>query len=148
MDFHGMIPRRDEAHIAEDTARRRGDAEKVATAASPFVVVKGIEAYSRYQKDYELALMAEWIWSLSPWLRPLVSSVFCDSKAQWTFTITCRHGNPAKWQDWYAILAESLDSVCVERVGGHNGIYVNDHRERELYMLDPEWFGPPGRDDQ
>lgn len=140
MDFGRMVARRREAEIEADAAYFRGDREKVATAKSPFVVVKGIEAHSRYQKEHELALMVEWIWALSPWVRPLVSSVFCDSKAQWTFTITCRQGNPTKWHDWYAIAAETLDHVCVNRVGGHNGIYVNDHRARELYTLDPEWI--------
>ena len=105
------------------------------------MVLKGIEVISRHQKAGEIAVMTEWVWALSPDLRPAVASVFCDSKAEWTFTITCRCAEaPGVWADWYGVLAEVLDRICIERGGGHNGITVEGPAGEYLYDLEPVWL--------
>lgn len=113
------------------------------TAPAVTRVLKGIEIISRYSDAEEEAVMSDWVWALPPWARPLISSVFCDSQCGALFTITCREGDPRQWCEWYGLLAEVMDTIAIARLGGHNGVIVENGRGEYLYDLEPEWLDEP-----
>ncbi|HEX7759699.1 MAG TPA: hypothetical protein VF459_09365 [Caulobacteraceae bacterium] len=123
------VPRHEPEVIAAEARRHwDGDPEKVATTALRSLRVAGVELSSRYDKAHEYETMAAMVEGLAPDLRPLIKSIFCDSKAAAAYSVAlhaCLDGQAVE-------IALQLEQVCLDRDGGHNGLYLEGPEPRQL----------------
>jgi hypothetical protein len=134
-----VIPRH-APEVVEALARKYyfGDDEKVPTTTIRELIVAGVQITSRYQKAHELELMRTLIMALPPRLASAVRSIWCDSKANYCFSIVLRC--------WNRTIAELIGN-CIEetlrnvRPFGHNGIDIgaDEKRASPSIYLDPKW---------
>jgi len=94
-----------------------------------------IDIASRHGYAHERYMMAV-VLRMMPWqVRAPIKSVFCDSKASWSVTITLH--------SWDASEAEAIgclfESGMVEENHGHNGILVTDGSDDHRYFIEPHW---------
>ena len=128
---------------AEAAKKWHGCDDKVATTSTQDFLFEGVKICSRYRKADEYELMVEMIAALPAKLRGFVQSIFCDSKATYTFSVTMRSWN----QTWAQEIGQRLATVALAHNGGHNGIDVAaardsgdifGDRDRQIW-LDPDW---------
>lgn len=137
------VPRHEpEVILAAANRYWRGDAEKVADTSIKVAVEKGVEITSRYQKANEVFVMTAMVDALSESLSTYVLTLFCDSKASHTYSVTIKSWN----KDIALEIARRFESVAVAMRGGHNGICVAVHSDKSMFGdhdrrvdLDPEW---------
>lgn len=129
-----VVPRLELAAIEAEAKKRRGDHEKVATTPIRKMDVEGVSIASRYNKADEFDSMAGMVRGVNEHLRPLIKSIFCDSKATATYSIELK---PCSHRQARAI-ADQLDEDCRKHDGGHNGIYVEGASGGRL-DVDPWW---------
>lgn len=110
--------------------------EKVATTALKNAVVGGVDLSSRYGKAAELELMAKVVMALLPSDRSMLETIFCDSKATCSFSVTMTPAPEAEVRR----VAERLESLLLDINGGHNGIDVASGVVS--LFLNAEWVGP------
>jgi hypothetical protein len=134
-----------EPEIVAARARRfwRGDDEKVATTAVPYIQICGALIESRYQKADELERMAA-IFNLLPHRDHVeIARIWCDSKATHSYSVTLW-----KWEKNLAIaIGILLSDAAIRIAGGHNGIVVAAENgstfgdcDRSI-DIDPWWDG-------
>lgn len=129
-----VVPRRELAAIEADAIKWRGNYEKVATTPIREMEVKGVSITSRYNKADEFDTMAGMVRGVDEHLRPLIKSIFCDSKACSTYSIElerCSHREARA-------IADQLDQDCCKHDGGHNGIHVEGANGGRL-NVNPRW---------
>jgi hypothetical protein len=134
-----IIPRH-APEVIEALARKRyrGDDEKVPTTSIKELTVSGVQISSRYQKAHELELMREMILALPAGLAEVVQSIWCDSKANYCFSVALRYWDrSAAWAVGYY-----LETILRNaRPFGHNGIDISADEKRfnpSIY-IDPNW---------
>lgn len=109
-----------------------GDPEKMRTSPFDSVTVDGIEITSRYTKADEFDLMARVVSMLRSDDRRKIASMWCDSKATHTYSVTMRRGHD--FPEFTALIGRALSALFVQVAGGHNGIVVGAHT-----VIDPDW---------
>ncbi len=148
-DFSGMkivrldlmpVPTREPEIVrAEANEKFGGDDEKVATSSlGGDLIVYGVHISSRYGKAHELELMRFLVARMPDPFRKRIETIWCDSKANYVFTIWLRDGpHPHAWAD--LILGNFEQGLVESQIGGHNGIYVLDESSNDLGGADPNW---------
>lgn len=140
LDSTSPVPEREpEVVRAEANAKFRGDDEKVATSSlGDDLRVYGVHISSRYGKARELDLMRLLVARMPEPFRKRIETIWCDSKANYAFTIWLRNGpHPRAWAD--LILGNIEQGLMESPIAGHNGIYICDESGNELDGADPNW---------
>jgi hypothetical protein len=106
------------------------DNEKIPDGPYSKTVLGGIEVSSRYGKTRELDVMSAALALLPKHLQRRVISVFCDSKAQASYTVAVK--DPL----WGPAVGDCLSRAFLYVAGGHNGIWIGEGGE---YVVDPDW---------
>lgn len=134
------IPRHEPEIIAAEAKKRwHGDDEKVATTSIKELEVHGAALSSRYDKAHELEIMKLMMEQLSTDLRPRIKSIFCDSKAPASYSVTLGKCSEREAKE----IARQLEHVCYEVDGGHNGLVLLGQAGGSLF-IDPNWRGEGG----
>jgi hypothetical protein len=118
------------------------DDSKIPTSSIRSLDVLGTEISSRYGQANELELMRDIIIGLPHNVRPRIASIWCDSKATWTFTVELR-----AWDAAFARqLGKTLEGMLLERNGGHNGIDIQ--HGAQCATVHPWWHGDDASPEQ
>ena len=134
-----VVPRFEPSRIeAEAKMKWRGDREKVATTPATHFELDGVSITSRYDKAHEFDSMAGMVKGVDEALRPLIESIWCDSKANACYSVKLRACSAAQAR----AIAEQLDRDCREYDGGHNGIWLEGAAGGRL-VVDPWWLEVP-----
>jgi hypothetical protein len=126
------VPLLPEEAIAAAIQKRRGDPEKVATTSLYSVTWWGITIQSRYSKADELELMLDMAQGVRPSLRGRIAKIFCDSKAGCSFEVLLIRST----QDQIEQIGRELEAVCIGKVGGHNGMWLDGGYKHTVH---PNW---------
>jgi hypothetical protein len=108
------------------------DTEKRATTPVHYVMVGGVQVWSRYQKGHEIALGARVVERLPAAMRADIAELWCDSKAQYVFTVEMRPGKDVARLT--LPIAAAISDLLIEMNTGHNGVYVGTTAD-----ADPDW---------
>jgi hypothetical protein len=99
------------------------------------VVVGDVDITSRHQKKHELWAMTNLIFSLDDDMREVVVSIWCDSNATSSWTVTMKDG-----MDQVEVtrpIGRRLAETALVHFGGHNDICVGT-----TWHEDPDWDEP------
>jgi hypothetical protein len=127
---------RDAYEVAQETQRRGGDDEKIQTAQESQMEVNGIRIASRDGKLHEMQFMADIAVGV-PLLTRMVDTLWCDSRATHTWTISV--DRPEDVED----AALLLEHWAIAAFGGHNGIWIERRGELVGEGLGPTWIDSP-----
>jgi hypothetical protein len=133
---HRKVPRFEPEVIAAAANKQAIGDEKVATTSLKSLDIDGVSLSSRYGKAGEYDAMAAMIEGVSPELRCLIESVWCDSNAGACYSVTLKSCTRSQARD----VADALEASCVKRNGGHNGMGFSGPAGGSL-DLDPYWVG-------
>lgn len=97
------------------------------------VTYKGVLLSSRHDLAFEIADMKCIVDALMPDMVRRIQTIWCDSKACATYSVTVRDGL------WVPDLQWALAEACRE-TGGHNGVYFDGDAPTGV-DLDPDWPG-------
>ncbi|HZC56024.1 MAG TPA: hypothetical protein VE396_08255 [Xanthobacteraceae bacterium] len=128
------IPRHEPEVIKAGARLHFGDDEKVATTSFESIAVNGVKLNSRYGKAHELELMRAFVLDLPESLCRLTATIFCDSKATNSFSITLRHWTVERAK----LIGRAIAESALARNGGHNGITLcpQDRRDPDNFFGD------------
>jgi hypothetical protein len=144
---------------------RRLDADAAMAAAKPFdekaqdtadasITYLGVKLFSRYGKAVEMRSMVEMVTRCGA-DAGLISEIFCDSKAQYCYTVTIEPWALTRTAKLARLVGGALDfhvgdtvgqrchAAAIKSHGGHNGITVvvegGADEVRALWDEDPWW---------
>ena len=129
------VPRHEPEVVQRDADKRHfGDDEKCPTTSLRELIAHGVSLSSRYHKADELETMAMMVDALPRDLRARIESIWCDSKASATYSVSLRD-----CPTWLAMaIGHQLERTCLERFDGHNGIGLSGQDGGQLF-LNPRW---------
>lgn len=113
----------------------KGDPDdKVGNVVTKFVTHGRTKLVSRYSHAREYDVMIAMLHALDPKLQNLVKEMFCDSKANWCYSVELY-----KWDRIIAwLIGHHMEDATKHANGGHNGIMVYCGDDR--VDVDPNWF--------
>lgn len=97
------------------------------------VTYKGVHLSSRYDLASEIAEMKHIVDALTPDMARRLETIWCDSKACATYSVTVREGL------WVPDLQWAIADAG-RKLGGHNGVYFDGDAPAGV-DLDPDWPG-------
>lgn len=97
------------------------------------VTYKGVLLSSRYGLASEIAEMKRMVDALTPDMARRLETIWCDSKAAATYSVTVREGL------WLPDLQWAI-AIAGHKVGGHNGVYFDGDAPAGV-DIDPDWPG-------
>ena len=126
-----------EPEVVQAEAKKKffGDIEKVATTSMSHLNIHGVSLTSRYNKAHEFEAMAAIVEAVSPNLRSLIDSIWCDSKANACYSVNLKHCTRGQAR----AIAKALDEACLACDNGHNGIFIEGATKASLHV-DPNWM--------
>lgn len=114
-----FLPRRSEAEIAEAAKKYHGDTEKVPDTDVTSVSCNGVPLESRYGKARELEQMVHMVRAVGHY-SVMVSSIYCDSKAQATYQVRLSGGDEAEAYH----IGELMSAALQRAFGGYNWLTI------------------------
>lgn len=96
------------------------------------IVYKGVSVNSRYNLQAEIDTMKDILDAMSDSATQKLQSIWCDSKANATYSIVVRDGKWVPELQW--IIAEAAKNGA----GGHNGIFI-EAGKGDGWGIDPYW---------
>lgn len=100
---------------------------------------KGISIESRWGVESELETMKRIIEAMAEPMARKLSAIWCDSKAQSTYTFCVQLGH------FDTELLQEISDAVISTAGGHNGIFVEEGDKpfsgKSVSHLDPSWPG-------
>ncbi len=131
-----VVPRFEPSTIeAEARMKWRGDHQRVSTTPTSHLEIDGVSITSRYDKAHEFDSMAGMVRGVDEHLRPLIESIWCDSKANACYSVKLRACSNRQAQ----AIADQIDRNCRDHDGGHNGISL-ERTDGSQLVVDPWWL--------
>lgn len=118
--------------VQQAKARTKAAKEQADAKQDP-VTYKGVLLSSRYDLASEIAEMKRMVDALTPDIARRLETIWCDSKACETYSVTVRDGL------WVPDLQWAIADAG-RKVGGHNGVYFDGDAPAGV-DLDPDWPG-------
>lgn len=116
--------------VQQSKARAKAAKEKTEAKQDP-VKYKGVLLSSRHDLASEIAEMKHIVDALTPDMARRLETIWCDSKACATYSVTVREGL------WVPDLQWAIADAG-RKVGGHNGVYFDGDAPTGV-DLDPDW---------
>jgi hypothetical protein len=117
------------------------DPDKAPDLPFDTLIIEGVLIVSRYAQRHELSIMSRALCCLPPPLRKPIVSMFCDSKATYTYSI--KLDGPRQYADTIGYALSDL--FLASDAKGHNGInlsYGDGSKfggDISLFDVEPHW---------
>lgn len=101
-------------------------------ASVPWRLHRGVKLTSRWGVEQELVVMQEIVDALPDLIRHRLAEIWCDSKAQATYSVQ------AKPLLWSSEIEWAIQQAARSKNGGHNGTYLTG-AEGQAATIEPDW---------